>query len=85
MRVEQGLREKLLYLLAKRGTMGLKKTQFFEILQGIHYDELEREMGRLEREGLVAVTWSGPADFTATITAKGIEESRRGGPQMDYG
>ncbi len=85
MRLEQGLREKILYLLVKRGPMGLKKTQFFEILQGLHYDELEREISRLETDGFVAITWFGPAEFTATITPKGLEESRRGGPQLDYG
>jgi len=75
--VERGLREKLLLLLAKRGTMGLKKPQFFEILRGLNYDELQQELGRLEGEGLVVLAWHGPADFTATITPKGVEASQR--------
>lgn len=74
--VERGLREKLLVLLAKRGTMGLKKPQFFEILKGLNYDDLSAELGRLEREGLVLLAWHGAADFTAQITPRGVEAAR---------
>ncbi len=74
--VERGLREKILLLLAKRGSIGLKKTQFFEILRGVSYDELNRELQGLEKEGLVVLAWFGPADFTATVTAKGVEASK---------
>ncbi|HII40831.1 MAG TPA: GTP-binding protein [Thermoplasmata archaeon] len=74
--VERGLREKILLLLAKRGTIGLKKTQFFEILRGVSYDELQRELQGLEKEALIVLAWHGPADFTATITPKGVEASR---------
>jgi small GTP-binding protein len=74
--VERGLREKILLLLAKRGTVGLKKTQFFEILRGVSFDELQRELQGLEQEGFIVLAWHGPADFTATITPKGVEASR---------
>lgn len=74
--VERGLRDKILLLLAKRGTLGLKKTQFFEILRGVSYDELQQELNRLEKDGLVAVTWFGPGDFTATITGRGVLASK---------
>ncbi len=74
--VERGLRDKLLLLLAKRGTLGLKKNQFFEILKGVSYDELQRELDRLEKDGLVTLTWFGPADFTATITSRGVLASK---------
>ncbi len=74
--VERGLREKILLLLAKRGTLGLKKTQFFEILRGVSYDELQRELNQLERDGLIVLGWHGPADFTATITTRGVEASK---------
>lgn len=73
--VERGLRDKILLLLAKRGTLGLKKTQFFEILRGVGYDELQRELGQMERDGLIVILWHGPADFTATITSRGVEAS----------
>lgn len=75
--VERGLREKILVLLVKRGTMGLKKAQFFEILRGVSYDELQQQLTELEREGFIVMLWSGPADFVATITPKGVEESER--------
>ncbi len=75
--IERGLREKILLLLAKRGTMGLKKAQFFEILRGLNYDDLQREILALESEGLVTVLWHGPAEFTAVITPKGVEASKQ--------
>lgn len=78
--VERGLREKLLLLLAKRGGMGLKKSQLFEILRGLNYDDLQAELTRLEGEGLCTIHWHGPADFTAVITPKGTEESERLSP-----
>lgn len=83
LRVERGLREKLLLLLAKRGTMGLKKAQLSEILRGLSYDELERELSRLEAQGLVAILWHGSAEFTAAITPKGVEESKRLATTLD--
>jgi len=70
---ERGLREKLLLVLAKRGTMGLRKNQLFEILRGVSFDELQAELRRLEGEGLVTILWQGPADFTAVITPRGVE------------
>ncbi|HYM39279.1 MAG TPA: Rab family GTPase [Thermoplasmata archaeon] len=73
--VEHGLRDKILLLLAKRGTLGLKKAQFFEILRGVDFDELQREMAALERDGLIVIAWHGPGDFTATITNRGVEAS----------
>lgn len=82
-RVERGLREKLLLLLVKRGTLGLKKSQFFEILRGLNYDELQQEIARLEGEGFVTIMWHGPAEFTAAITPKGVEESKRVTPPLE--
>ena len=81
--VERGLREKILVLLTKRGTIGLKKAQFFEILRGVSYDELQRELVDLEREGDVVLLWHGPADFTATITKKGAEEGARAASPLE--
>ena len=74
--VERGLREKLLLVLSKRGTMGLKKSQFFEILRGLNFDDLQSELTRLEGEGLVSLHWHGAVDFTAIITSRGVEESK---------
>src|SRR6266545_3662835 len=71
--VDRGLREKVLELLAKRGALGLKKNQFFEILRGVNFDELQAELKRLEAEGLLTLLWAGPADFTAVITPRGTQ------------
>ncbi len=71
--VDRGLREKILELLSKRGALGLKKNQFFEILRGVSFDELQAELKRLEAEGLLTLLWAGPADFTAVITSRGTQ------------
>ena len=68
---ERSLREKVLVLLDKRGSFGLKKNQFFEILRGVKFDVLQVELDRLEGEGLVTILWYGASDFTATITPHG--------------
>ncbi len=81
--VQRGLRERVLVLLAKRGTMGLKKAQFFDILLGVNYDDLSQELSRLEAEGFLTLSWHGAADFTAQITPKGVEAARAAQSPMD--
>lgn len=83
MAADRGLREKILVLLAKRGDLGLKKAQFFQIIRGVSYEELIKELERLQKEGLLSVTWQSPAEFTATITDKGAEESKGLSSPMD--
>src|SRR5439155_637325 len=63
--VERGLRDKVLVLLDKRGSIGLKKNQFFEILRGVNFDDLQSELARLEGEGLLTLLWHGTSDFGA--------------------
>ena len=75
--MERGLRDKVLLLLDKRGSIGLKKNQFFEILRGVNFDDLQSELGRLEGEGLVTLLWHGASDFTAVITPRGIAATKR--------
>jgi small GTP-binding protein len=77
MAVEHQLREKILLLLAKRGGVGLKRSQLFEILRGVNYDDLTEELRRLEAEGLCVIHWHGPSDFTAVVTPSGVEASER--------
>lgn len=73
--VERGLREKILVLLAKRGSIGLKKNQFFGILREVNVQNLEAELERLEGEGLLTMMWYGATDFTAVITPRGVKAS----------
>jgi len=75
--VERGLRDKVLLLLDKRGSIGLKKNQLFEILRGVNFDDLQSELGRLEGEGLVTLLWHGASDFTAVITPRGTAATKR--------
>jgi len=66
-----------LVLLEKRGSIGLKKNQFFDILRGVQFDEIQAELDRLEREGLVTILWYGASDFAVTITPRGAKAVRQ--------
>ena len=70
---ERGLRERVLVVLEKRGAIGLRKNQIFQILRGINFDELQAELVRLEGDGFVTLMWYGATDFTATITPSGVK------------
>src|SRR5437879_7971140 len=75
--VERGLRDKVLLLLDKRGSIGLKKNQLFEILRGVNFDELQSELGRLEGGGVVTMMLDGASEFTAVITPRGTAATKR--------
>jgi hypothetical protein len=49
----------------------VSKDEFFGIVHGVSYNDLERELAKLEREALIQIHWRGPADFTALITPLG--------------
>lgn len=68
---DRGLRHRLLLLLEKRGSIGLKRHQLFEILRGVKHDDLQRELEGLEGQGFVTILWYGASDFTVTITSRG--------------
>jgi small GTP-binding protein len=71
--IERGLRERILWLLEKRGALGLRKHQFFEILRGVKPDEIQTELDRLEAEGFVTIRWYGATDFNAALTPRGAK------------
>jgi small GTP-binding protein len=68
---DRGLGHRLLLLLEKRGSIGLKRHQLFEILRGVSHDDLQKELEGLEGEGLVTILWYGASDFSVTITPRG--------------
>ena len=74
---ERGLREKLLVLLEKRGSIGLRKAQFSDILRGVQFDQLQAELRQLEGEGLVTLMWYGASDFAAVITPRGVKATKQ--------
>ena len=74
--VEQDLRHTVLLLVAKKGRLGVTKAEFFEVLRGVSYGDLERELTVLEREALIQINWRGPADFTVQITPLGERATR---------
>ena len=70
-KIDQGLRQRILLAVARKGTLGMSKNEFFSTIEGISYNDLEKELTRLEREALVQINWRGPADFTVLITPLG--------------
>jgi len=72
----EDLRQRILLLVARKGTLGMSKREFFETIQGISYNDLEKELAKLEREALVQINWRGPADFTVLITPLGDRATR---------
>jgi len=68
---DRGMRHRLLMLLEKRGSIGLKRNQLFEILRGVNHDDLLKELEALEGQGLVTILWFGASDFAVTITPRG--------------
>ncbi len=69
--VEVDLRRKVLLMVARRGRLGVSRSDFFETLRGVSYSELERELEGLERQGMLTIRWRDAADFTVEITALG--------------
>jgi len=69
--VDQSLKERLLAFLAKKGRFGVNKTDVFLMFKGVAYDELQRELEELGKEGLIQLQWHGPSDFTAIVTLQG--------------
>ncbi len=69
--VDTDLRHKVLRLVARRGSLGVAKGDFFAVLKGVSYADLERELNALERDSLVEIAWMGPAEFTVRITPLG--------------
>jgi len=65
---------KILNLVAKRGYIGMTREDFFREVRGVIYEELERAILQLEREGYVGVAWLADSKFLITITDKGSAE-----------
>src|SRR2546422_3517207 len=65
----EDLPQRILRMVAQKGTLGMSKTEFFQVIEGISYTDLEKELSRLEREALVQTNWRGPRGLRAPITA----------------
>ena len=65
---------RVLSLTAKRGLIGATREDFFREIRGVAYEELERGILALEKEGYVSVEWVGESKFLITITDKGSAE-----------
>ena len=62
---------KVLSTVAKRSYIGASREDLFKEVRGIGYDELERIILDLEREGHLTIEWLGFNKFIATITPGG--------------
>ncbi len=67
---------RILNLVAKRGYIGMTREDFFREVRGVIYEELERAILSLEKDGYVGVEWLADSRFLVTITEKGSSEVR---------
>jgi len=77
-RMEESLNTQLLGVILRRGRLGTNKEDLFMTFKGAKYDEIEQELDKLEREGMIEIIWRGPADFTIFPTELGERSLRPG-------
>jgi len=65
---------RVLNLVAKRGYIGATREDFFREIRGVAYEDLEKGVLALEKEGFVAVEWLSDSKFLVTITDRGSSE-----------
>jgi len=67
---------RILTLVAKRGYIGATREDFFREVRGVIYDDLEKAVLYLEKEGYVGLEWLADSRFLVSITEKGSMEVR---------
>ena len=65
---------RVLNLVAKRGYIGATREDFFREIRGVIYDDLEKAILALEKDGYVSLEWLADSRFIITITEKGSAE-----------
>jgi len=65
---------RVLNLVAKRGYIGATREDFFREIRGVIYDDLEKAILELEKEGYILLEWLADSRFIITITEKGSTE-----------
>src|SRR2546427_6225827 len=73
---------RVLNLVAKRGYIGATREDFFREIRGAIYDDLEKAILSLEKDGYVRLEWLADSRVIITITEKGAagvkgEDERR--------
>src|SRR2546427_12674423 len=71
---------RVLNLVAKRGYIGATREDFFREIRGVIYDDLEKAILALEKDGYVNLEWLAGSRFIIPITGKGAA-GRKGGDQ----
>ena len=64
---------KILSLTAKRGVIGATREDFFRDIRGLRYEDLMDAVGRLDKDGYIAIEWTGEDRFILTVTEKGSQ------------
>src|SRR2546422_9427602 len=62
---------RVLNLVAKRGYIGATREDFFREIRGVIYDDLEKAILSLEKDGYVSLEWLAGSRVLITNTAKG--------------
>jgi len=65
---------RVLNLVAKRGYIGATREDFFREIRGVTYEDLEKAILALEKDGYVSLEWLADSRFLITITEKGSTE-----------
>src|SRR2546426_12146585 len=69
---------RILTLVAKRGYIGATREDFFREVRGVIYDDLEKAVLYLEKEGYVGLEWLAGSRVLVSITEKGAVGGRGG-------
>ncbi len=67
------LEDRVLEVAARRGSIGVQKTDYFREIRGIGYATLEEAITELESKGLIRVEWMGFDKFMVFITSEGSD------------
>lgn len=63
----------MLQLLARQGSNGVTREDFYSNIRALRYEELMNSLNELEADGLIRFEWLDSARFYAFITDKGAE------------
>src|SRR2546428_5394980 len=76
---------RILTLVAKRGYIGATREDFFREVRGVIYDDLEKAVLYLEKEGYVGLEWLPGKPVLPLVTREGPTEGWGGGERRGKG
>src|SRR2546428_11412240 len=69
---------RVLNLVAKRGYIGATREDFFREIRGVTYEDLEKAILALEKDGYVSLEWLGDKPVLVSRTGKETTEVKGG-------